>query len=225
MKLSLRARLLVIPAVAVIAIVAAFSTVEHITQRRWLIDRESQLLERTTREAARTLERSPGAWQTEADSLDVRLALRVTILAADGRVLADSRASAESMENHGTRPEFVAALEGRPGFAVRRSITTGQEYLYCAVPLVPHAGARVLRLAEPLEIVSHLSASLARTSAAASSVALLASLLVLAYVSGRFARRLMRLQRVARRIGEGDAGVRAPETPDDALGQLGRALY
>lgn len=224
MRLSLRARLLVIPAVSVIVVVAMFATVEHFAQKRWLIEREGQLLERTTREAARSLEASPGPWQPVAESLDARLALRVTIMAANGRVLADSRANADSMENHGTRPEFVAALEGRPGIAVRRSATTGEEYLYCAVPLVPHAGARVLRLAEPLEIVTHLSTSLARTSAAATSVALLASLLVLAYVSARFARRLQRLQLVARRIGEGDAGVRAPETPDDALGQLGRAL-
>jgi two-component system phosphate regulon sensor histidine kinase PhoR len=108
--------------------------------------------------------------------------------------------------------------------AVRRSATTGQEYLYCAVPFSPAAGARVLRLAEPLELVTRLSQSLARATATAAAVALLVSLLVLAYVSGRFARRLQRLQRVARRIGEGDPGVRAPETPDDALGQLGRAL-
>src|SRR6185295_14802189 len=55
-------------------------------------------------------------------------------------------------------------------------------------------------------------------------LALLVSILVLAYVSGRFARRLLRLQAVARRIGEGDTAVRAPEAPRDDLGQLGRAL-
>jgi two-component system phosphate regulon sensor histidine kinase PhoR len=53
---------------------------------------------------------------------------------------------------------------------------------------------------------------------------LLASFLVLAYVSGRFARRLRRLQRVARGIGQGEAAARAAEAPDDDLGQLGRAL-
>ncbi len=224
MKLSLRARLLVIPAVAVIAIVALFTTVEHVGQRRWLIARESEMLQRTTRESARHLAMRGPEWQAEADSLDARLSLRVTVLAADGRVLADSRAQAAAMENHATRPEIMAALAGREGVSVRRSATLGDEYLYCAVPLQGKGDARVLRLAEPLELVAHLSESLARTTAAAASVALLASVLVLAYVSSRFARRLLRLQRVARRIGEGDAGVRAPETPDDALGQLGRAL-
>ena len=63
-----------------------------------------------------------------------------------------------------------------------------------------------------------------RLSAAAASVAVLVSVLVLSYISGRFARRLLRLQVVARRIGEGEPGVRAPEDPGDDLGQLGRAL-
>ena len=224
MKQSLRARLLVIPAVAVIAIVAVFSTVEFVGQRRWLIQRESELLRRTTLEAARHLAPRPEGWQAEVDSLDARLGLRVTVLASDGGVIADSRVAAASMENHASRPEFVEAVAGRVGIAVRRSVTTGDEYLYCAVAITSREGARVLRLAEPLELMRHLSDSLSRTTAASASVALLVSVLVLAYVSGRFARRLQRLQRVARRIGEGDSGARAPETPNDALGQLGQAL-
>src|SRR5262249_56674077 len=46
----------------------------------------------------------------------------------------------------------------------------------------------------------------------------------LAAVGARYARRLLRLQVVARRIGEGETSVRAPERPADELGQLGRAL-
>lgn len=224
MKLSLRARLLIVPAIIVIAAVGTLATLEHSAQRRWLIAREGELLERTSREAARHLTSDPSGWQVAAESLDVRLALRVTVLSRDGRVMADSRAHAEDMENHASRPEIAAALAGRTGVHVRRSATTGQEYLYCAVPMPAGSEAAALRLAEPLDLVVRLADSLARASAAAAAISLLASVLVLAYVSGRFARRLQRLSRVARRIGEGDAGVRAPETPDDALGQLGRAL-
>ena len=225
MKLSLRARLLVVPAVVVAGTVALATVLEHGAQRRWLIARESEVLERVAREAARTAQASTGSWQPLADSLDARFALRATIMAADGKVLADSRAQAREMENHAGREEMRAALAGHVGFGVRRSATLGVEFLYCAVPLAPpRDGAAVLRLAEPLVVVSQLGESLTRVSTLSAALALLASLLVLAYVSGRFAQRLQNLRGVARRIGEGDADVRALETPRDNLGHLGRTL-
>ncbi len=227
MRLSLRAWLLVVPVLVVVAAVALLTVVEHAEQRRWLIARERDVLRRTAREAARTAapESAAGAnaWQAYADSLDARLDLRVTLIARDGAVLADSRAPAASMENHAGREEVAAALRGGVGLEVRRSATLGVEFLYCAVPLA-RPDAAVLRLAEPLVVLKRLSMTLMRLSVTAASVALLASVLVLAYVSGRFARRLRLLQRVARRIGQGDAGARAAEAPDDDLGQLGRAL-
>ena len=226
MKLSLRARLLVVPAVVVAGAVTLATVLEHGAQRRWLIARESDQLLRVTREAARTAVAAPdGSWQAFADSLDARFALRATILAADGTVLADSRARARAMENHAGREEVRAALAGRPGFGVRRSATVGVEFLYCAAPLAPpRDGASVLRLAEPLVVVGRLGDSLTRVSTLAAALALLASILVLAAVSGRFAQRLERLREVARRIGEGDVDARAPEVPRDDLGLLGRAL-
>jgi two-component system phosphate regulon sensor histidine kinase PhoR len=122
------------------------------------------------------------------------------------------------MEEPAGREEVRAALGGHVGFGVRRSATVGTEYLYCAVPLAPpRDSAAVLRLAEPLEVVGHLGESLTRVSTASAALAVLVSILVLAYVSGRFARRLLRLQAVARRIGEGDTAVRAPEAPRDDL--------
>ncbi len=70
---------------------------------------------------------------------------RLTIIRADGTVLADSEADASAMENHGQRPEVLAALgnsaaseSGTAGVAAhgldtRRSVTTGGEYLYLAL--------------------------------------------------------------------------------------------
>jgi two-component system phosphate regulon sensor histidine kinase PhoR len=222
-RLSLRARLLVVPAVVVAGAVTLVTIIEHNAQRRWLIARESDTLARITREAARTAEPMEGSWQPAADSLDARFGLRATVIAADGVVLADSRARAPEMENHAGRPEIRVALGGGTGFNVRRSATVGQEFLYCAVPM-RRGGAAVMRLAEPLVIVRRLSESLTTLSTAAASLALLAGVLVLVFLSARFARRIQHLQLVARRIGEGEAGVRAPEFPTDDLGQLGREL-
>ena len=229
MKLSLRARLLVAPALVVLAAVSLLTALEHSEQRGWLVARESEVLRRTTRELARTAVPvpGPGGWQEFADSLDQRLDLRVTLIARDGAVLADSRAHASEMDNHADRDEVRAAMSGAVSVRVRRSHTLGVDYLYCAAPLLSPAGephASVLRLSEPLLTVQRLLDRLTALSAASAAIALLASILVLAYVSGRFARRLRRLQSVARRIGQGAADARADEVPDDDLGQLGRAL-
>jgi len=225
MRLSLRARLIVVPVVVVAGAVTLATLLEHTAQRRWLIARESEQILSLAREAARTAAPAPDSWQAFADSLDARFGLRATIIDGSGVVLADSRAHAAGMENHAGRVEVRAALAGRVGFGVRRSATVGQEFLYCAVPLAPPVnGAAVMRLAEPLVVVGRLGDTLARVSTAAAALALLASVLVLASVTRRFAKRLESLRAIARRIGEGDADARAPEVPRDDLGQLGRAL-
>ncbi|MDR2802923.1 MAG: PAS domain-containing protein [Treponema sp.] len=62
-------------------------------------------------------------------------AYRVTIVNKDGTVVFDSHFAADSMENHGSRPEFVSALAGKEGGALRKSDTAGMDNLYFALPL------------------------------------------------------------------------------------------
>jgi len=79
---------------------------------------------------------------------------RVTVIAPDGRVLADSAASdaaLDALDNHGARPEVRAALRDGRGVAVRHSATVGQDLLYSAVAV--RSGDRLLgvaRVALPL---------------------------------------------------------------------------
>src|SRR5439155_19942983 len=60
------------------------------------------------------------------------LGVRLTVIAADGRVLGESTRSSESLENHGDRPEVRAALKNGQGRAVRQSGTIGVPLLYTA---------------------------------------------------------------------------------------------
>jgi two-component system, OmpR family, phosphate regulon sensor histidine kinase PhoR len=63
---------------------------------------------------------------------------RVTLIATDGRVVADSEipvADLTRVENHAGRPEVAAALAGRVGHDLRRSATIDTPLLYIAVPL------------------------------------------------------------------------------------------
>lgn len=80
-----------------------------------------------------------------------RAATRITLINAEGLVLADSNENPALMDNHATRSEVATALTGETGFSLRLSPTLGESMLYAAIPVVladaDRAGA--LRLALP----------------------------------------------------------------------------
>ncbi len=71
---------------------------------------------------------------------------RATVIDERGKVLADSEASAPTMENLAGDAEFVAALGGQTGVETRASTSLGIPILYVAVPVAGGAA----RLAYPL---------------------------------------------------------------------------
>lgn len=60
---------------------------------------------------------------------------RITIIAKDGTVLADSRENALTMENHGSRPEVIGALSGKNTSITRYSSTLKTKMMYAAIPV------------------------------------------------------------------------------------------
>jgi two-component system phosphate regulon sensor histidine kinase PhoR len=145
---------------------------------------------------------------------------RVTIIDPTGRVLADSESNPANMENHATRPEFVAALSGRIGSNERRSATIGIPFLYVAVPI---SGGAV-RLAYPLSDVEAVSAQVRRRLGLASALAFLFALAVAAVAAHWSARRLERIVDVAARIAEGDLQARIQEASQDEIGRVAAAI-
>src|SRR5436305_1244992 len=71
--------------------------------------------------------------QPRIKSLRQEIATRITLLAEDGRVLADSDEDPEHMENHANRPEVQAARVSRVGAATRFSNTVNQPMMYVAL--------------------------------------------------------------------------------------------
>jgi two-component system phosphate regulon sensor histidine kinase PhoR len=145
---------------------------------------------------------------------------RVTIIDPTGKVLADSEANPASMENHATRPEFVAALGGEIGVNERRSATIGIAFLYIAVPV---SGGAV-RLAYPLSDVEAVAAQVRHRLALASGLAFLFALIVAAAAAHWSARRLERIVDVAARIAEGDLHARIQEPSQDEIGRVASAI-
>src|SRR5690606_9688572 len=91
-----------------------------------------------------------------ADRLGVSTRSRVTIIGQDGRVLGDSELSLAEIpqaENHGDRPEVLAARTEGLGIARRHSGTFDQDMVYVAVPVRLGDENGVVRTAVPLESV------------------------------------------------------------------------
>lgn len=103
-----------------------------------------------------------------ADIFGYDSTLRVTYIGMDGQVLGDSQRDGKAlsaMENHGMRPEVLAAIKEGVGQSRRYSTTLSQPMLYVAVPFKHSQGmAGVVRVAMSLEniqsIKSHLRQAL-----------------------------------------------------------------
>ena len=145
---------------------------------------------------------------------------RATVIDADGKVLADSEASASGMENHSQRPEFVSALKGEVGSDTRRSRTVGTPFLYVAAPI---SGGAV-RLAYPLSDVDAATSYVYRTLWLGSGIAFAVAVLLAAFIAQLTSRRLQRIVKFAGRISEGDLKARVDEPSGDEIGVVGSAL-
>ena len=73
--------------------------------------------------------------------------LRVTIVDADGSVLAESNADRAQMENHAGRPEIMQAARDAYGSEIRYSHTLHYDLLYVAKRLEYHGKTVTMRLA------------------------------------------------------------------------------
>jgi two-component system phosphate regulon sensor histidine kinase PhoR len=145
---------------------------------------------------------------------------RATIIDPTGRVLADSEASAATMENHLERPEFQAALRGKPATDQRVSKTLGIPFLYAAAPI---SGGAV-RLAYPLTDIAESSRRVHRALLLGSGIAVGVSLLLAAILAQLTSNRLNRIVTFADRIAAGDLTARIASGSVDEIGQVATAL-
>lgn len=80
--------------------------------------------------------------------------LRITLIAQDGTVIADSEVDPASLENHLGREEVDDALRGKTGKAQRLSSTDDTSRLYVAVPATYQGERTALRVSEPSTVIT-----------------------------------------------------------------------
>ena len=153
--------------------------------------------------------------------------VRLTVIARDGTVLADSVADPATMENHAQRPEVAQALAGHEGRARRESTTLKQEEVYVAIPL-PQSDTTwsrgVVRTALPASRVDSLVAASWRVPLIVWAVVLLPTLLVALLLTRSITSPLGRLQAMTGRVASGDLSYRTSVRRKDELGDLATSL-
>ncbi|HZU39286.1 MAG TPA: HAMP domain-containing protein, partial [Gemmataceae bacterium] len=88
--------------------------------------------------------------QQQVQTLGAKIGTRITLLAEDGTVLADSEKDPAQMENHAGRPEVLAAKQSGHGDSSRFSQTLQQPMMYQALHTPDRGRIAYVRVALPL---------------------------------------------------------------------------
>ncbi len=150
---------------------------------------------------------------------------RITVIAADGRVIADSQSETQTMESHANRPEVLEALRSGEGKSTRTSVSVKQPLLYYAERhYVSGSAPVVVRLALPLEAVDETLINFRRNLWLWSLLILIVAGAISLLVSRSFSQRVERLREFSRRVAEGDFRPLPGDGTGDTLEALGYSL-
>lgn len=165
------------------------------------------------------------AIRRDVDRIGRETGTRLTFIRPDGRVAADSHEDPARMENHGSRPEVLQAVETGTGSSRRYSRTVEESMLYVARAVRRDGAlAGVVRIALPLRAVEARLATLRATIAGVAGGGVLAALLVGVLVARRLASPIAEMTRVAGAMRAGDYGQRYRPRVADEIGVLADTL-
>jgi len=232
--LGLRGRIAVTAVAATASALVVVLALEGPDLHRRAVDQVRARLLAEARLMARVVEQ-PLAEARPSDEIDALVdeaardvQARVSIIAVDGTVVADSALSGEALhrvENHRGRPEVQEALKMGAGSSIRHSTTVGDDLLYAAVA-IPHRDrvGGVSRVALSLRGVEEQTDELQRAVTVALALAFVLIALLSAAFSSSLAGPLGEVMEAARRFAAGDLSARSPVRRSDEVGELARIL-
>jgi two-component system phosphate regulon sensor histidine kinase PhoR len=192
---------------ALLAVIVAGVLIALVVQRDTTA-RVEETLTTEARLAAALLDRSDASRATDPHDLDAEadrigdlVTARVTLIDAEGVVVGDSAEPLDAlarMENHGTRPEVIAARDGGMGVARRSSATLGEQMLYVAIR-ASHPRVAFVRVALPLTSVRQQLLTILMATLAALGLALLGGAATAAILAGRIGQRVRAIAWIADR--------------------------
>ncbi|MBU1405862.1 MAG: PAS domain-containing protein [Proteobacteria bacterium] len=169
--------------------------------------------------------KDPAALQTFCTSAGKRSGTRLTVVTPDGEVLADSDEEPGRMENHGGRPEIIAALAGRPAPSLRFSHTLQENMMYVAIPLAQNGKAMgVLRTAIPVTFIDSALREIFLKILWGCLIVALVVALVAWFMAQRISRPLEEMRLGAERFAGGAFSSKLREEGAEEVASLARAM-
>lgn len=210
---TLTGRLLLVHSIALIGILLVLGVILERVLARYFVGQLTDSLTSQARVVQTSLaDRAPV--QAEVVRLGRAIGARITIIRADGVVLADSEQDPATMANHRDRPEVRAALEGRAGVSSRLSATVGTAFRYVALP---PEDERIVRVALPLTAVESRIRAVRAILTAGFGLAAVVGLVVLAVIAGRL---LRPLRAITTAVAQARGAEDAPPVPERGTGEL-----
>lgn len=150
---------------------------------------------------------------------------RITIIASDGTVWADSERNPVLMENHGNRPEVVEVLKVGIGKSLRFSTTVKEEMLYVAIPIKSKDKLLgVLRVSLFLSDINKLLNNLRIKIFWVVIIITLLSLLGAYFFSKNLSTPIKELVEASKKLASGDFSTKVILKREDELGELAESF-
>jgi two-component system phosphate regulon sensor histidine kinase PhoR len=149
------------------------------------------------------------------------LGIRITIVAPNGKVLADSNADPSAMENHGDRPVIMKALKGIESQNFRFSSTLRTRMLYLAIPL-GNKGSIIaaLRVSMFVQDVALLNNDIKNRIIYTALILLALSLIITFLISKKISNPIKKIVEASKKVAGGDYSVSVFSKDKGELGDL-----
>lgn len=153
------------------------------------------------------------------------LKMRITLIDRNGKVLIDTEADAETMDNHSDREEVIKALNGEIGVSKRFSHTKNIDMFYMALPLdEQNTVSSVIRLAVPLSEIEKYNKQLIYNIAVAVLIGITFSMIIGYRLLSSILLPIKDLKHIANRVAQGQYNEKVLITNNDELGDLARTF-
>lgn len=163
--------------------------------------------------------------ETIVNNIGEQLASRITVITEDGKVIAETDADRNQMENHLNRPEIIQVREKGEGQAIRVSDTIGIDLLYYAVPLVNNDQLiGYVRLGLPIHVLDEVHKKIGGLVLFSFSIAFLVIIILSSRITNEMAKPIEEATTVANQLAKGNFKARASGARNDETGQLNRSL-
>ncbi len=175
--------------------------------------------------AEETTQSSGPNLQKHITQLGRKIETRFTLIDKDGVVTADSMENPATMDNHGARPEILAARSHGKGGSTRYSETVGTKMMYFALPIYQNKNiSGYARTSISLDKMDEKLSRLMGTVALGAGIAVIAALILGYFMALHFTRPIELMTRVAEAMARGKHDERLAEKRDDEIGKLARAF-